>query len=177
MSQKSVKFHIKSDDYFGTLATVLSLVSQAPKNGKHNIKILEKLVEDLTYLQKNYKITGIVKNKNKQVAINREYWNLFFWYYYGIKNTLDIALIDYKKISNIKNSEFKINTDTAKYVYMQYIIADVGKIIGLTEADQFGVKKLVTRLLAWKNGIKSNDVNDIFEVREAKNLKMRLVLR
>jgi hypothetical protein len=28
MSQKSSRFHIKSDDYFGTLATALSLVRQ-----------------------------------------------------------------------------------------------------------------------------------------------------
>jgi hypothetical protein len=56
MSQKSVKFHIKSDDYFGTLATVLSLVSQTPENNKHHTKTLEILVKDLMYLQKEYKI-------------------------------------------------------------------------------------------------------------------------
>lgn len=28
MSKRSVEFHIKSNDYFGTLATVLSLIRQ-----------------------------------------------------------------------------------------------------------------------------------------------------
>lgn len=56
MSQQNIEFHVISDDYFGTLATILSLISQTPENNKHHIKTLEKLVEDLAYLQKEYKI-------------------------------------------------------------------------------------------------------------------------
>ena len=56
MSKKSLGFHIKSNDYFGTLATVSSLMSQTPKNNNHYVKSLQKLVEDLMYLQNNYKI-------------------------------------------------------------------------------------------------------------------------
>lgn len=59
MSQKSVKFHIKSNDYFGTIATVLSLVEQSlyKKDFKKiNIKILNKVEKDLVYLQNYYKI-------------------------------------------------------------------------------------------------------------------------
>lgn len=56
MSQKSVKFHIKSNDYFGTLATILSLIKQAPENIYENIKSLNKLEKDLMFLQKEYKI-------------------------------------------------------------------------------------------------------------------------
>ena len=56
MSQKSVKFHIKSNDYFGTLATVLSLIYQTPEHNKQYIKTLKKLVKDLMYLQKENKI-------------------------------------------------------------------------------------------------------------------------
>lgn len=55
-AKESIKFHIKSDDYFGTLAAVLSLISQTPENNKHHIKTLEMLVQDLMYLQKEYKI-------------------------------------------------------------------------------------------------------------------------
>lgn len=61
MSQKSVKFHIKSDDYFGTLATILSLIQQSYNNGK-NIYILKKMERDLLYLQKNYKIINKYDN-------------------------------------------------------------------------------------------------------------------
>jgi hypothetical protein len=59
MSKKSLNFHIKSDDYFGTLATVLSFIKQDIIFKKHNINsvdVLEKLEKDLLFLQKEYKI-------------------------------------------------------------------------------------------------------------------------
>jgi hypothetical protein len=56
MSRKSVKFHIKSDDYFGTVATVLSLIKQTPEYINKHIKSLNKLEKDLMFLQKEYKI-------------------------------------------------------------------------------------------------------------------------
>lgn len=56
MSKKSVKFHIKSGDYFGTLATVLSLIKQTPKYINKHIKSLDRLEKDLIFLQKEYKI-------------------------------------------------------------------------------------------------------------------------
>jgi len=59
MSKKSLKFHIKVNDYFGTLSTILSLIRQnieKRENDKSNIKILKKVEKDLMYLQNNYKI-------------------------------------------------------------------------------------------------------------------------
>jgi hypothetical protein len=56
MSKKSIKFHIESDDYFGTIATVLSLIKQTPENINKHIKSFDKLEKDLMFLQKNYKI-------------------------------------------------------------------------------------------------------------------------
>ena len=59
MSKKSLNFHIKSDDYFGTLATVLSFIKQDIILKKHDINsidVLEKLEKDLLFLQKEYKI-------------------------------------------------------------------------------------------------------------------------
>lgn len=47
---KNLEFHIKSQDYFGTLATVLSLGKQTGQ------EIPESVIEDLMYLQRNYKI-------------------------------------------------------------------------------------------------------------------------
>lgn len=47
---ESLKFHIESQDYFGTLATVLSLCRQTGQ------EIQESVIEDLMYLQKNYQI-------------------------------------------------------------------------------------------------------------------------
>ena len=48
--RKSLLFHIESQDYFGTLATVISL-----KNWAHN-DIPKSVIDDLMYLQTNYEI-------------------------------------------------------------------------------------------------------------------------
>jgi len=56
MSQKSVKFHIKSNDYFGTIATVLNIIKQTTEYIDKHIKSLNKLEKDLMFLQREYKI-------------------------------------------------------------------------------------------------------------------------
>lgn len=56
MSKKSVVFHIKNNDYFGTIATVLSIIKQTPEHINKHIKSLDKLEKDLVFLQSNYKI-------------------------------------------------------------------------------------------------------------------------
>lgn len=65
---KNVDFHIESDDYFGTLATVLDLYRQC--DGKKYIikeedNLLKKLKNELLYLQKKYKIIKKDNNKKK----------------------------------------------------------------------------------------------------------------
>lgn len=52
-----LRFHIKSDDYFGTLATVLDIILQEKKKkeARHNA-LLESLRDDLLFLQKHYRI-------------------------------------------------------------------------------------------------------------------------
>lgn len=66
MSQKSVKFHIKSDDYFGTIATILSLIKQSTEHVNSHIKSFNKLEKDLMFLQKEYKI--IKKDKISNIS-------------------------------------------------------------------------------------------------------------
>ena len=51
--EKSVKFHVESDDYFGTLATILSLWQQ---NKAWPEKNYQELHDDLMLLQKKYQI-------------------------------------------------------------------------------------------------------------------------
>lgn len=66
---ESTKRHIKADDYFGTLATILDLIRQTtteksksvghPMSDKSAIKqteYMKELRDDLVFLQKNYKI-------------------------------------------------------------------------------------------------------------------------
>lgn len=59
--EKSVKFHVENDDYFGTMATVLSLLKQEidkDQNQKEKIKkTFANMEKDFMWLQKNYKIT------------------------------------------------------------------------------------------------------------------------
>lgn len=65
MSQKSVKFHVKADDYFGTTATILKLmqynlrdaIKKAPEEERALIeKTFKNLGKDLIFLQEGYKI-------------------------------------------------------------------------------------------------------------------------
>ena len=61
--EKSVKFHVKSNDYFGTLATILSLWQQKQEWPEENY---QELHDDLVNLQNNYYIK---KNFNKKTGI------------------------------------------------------------------------------------------------------------
>ncbi len=68
--ESSVRFHVDNDDYFGTIATVLSLIKQQIKRGEcDNAPLIEKtlknLEKDLLFLQQNYQINPKTKNKNK----------------------------------------------------------------------------------------------------------------
>ena len=59
---RSLLLHIRSGDYFGTLATVLDLLCQdAEKNGfnKHHASTLRNSRDDLMELQKGYSIKDL----------------------------------------------------------------------------------------------------------------------
>lgn len=47
---KNLEFHVESQDYFGTLATIISLYTQTGQ------EIPDGVITDLLYLQSNYKI-------------------------------------------------------------------------------------------------------------------------
>lgn len=68
--ETSVKFHVENDDYFGTIAAVLSLIKQQIKkddcaNAATLNKVLKNLEEELMFLQKNYQINPKSKNRKK----------------------------------------------------------------------------------------------------------------
>ncbi len=59
--EDSVRFHVQNDDYFGTIATVISLIRQkiakeCPRDALLK-KSLNNLEKDLMFLQKNYQIS------------------------------------------------------------------------------------------------------------------------
>jgi len=56
--QKSTRQHIKQNDYFGTTATILNLLSQNKfiNDNSEIRKILKKISKEFAYLQKNYEI-------------------------------------------------------------------------------------------------------------------------
>jgi len=56
MENKNLLFHIESQDYFGTLATVLSLVRQGAEGQPVNDEVLARAEHDLIFLQNNYDI-------------------------------------------------------------------------------------------------------------------------
>ena len=47
---KNLEFHVESQDYFGTLATIISLARQTKR------KVDPRVIDDLMFLQENYKI-------------------------------------------------------------------------------------------------------------------------
>lgn len=61
---KNIKFHIKSSDYFGTLASILNLIRQTNRQKNKypqkiqlmQNKLFKNLKNDLLFLQENYKI-------------------------------------------------------------------------------------------------------------------------
>lgn len=68
--EASVKFHVASDDYFGTIATVISLLKQECQKSDKSptdklLKLFDNLEKDFLLLQKNYQINARTKNKNK----------------------------------------------------------------------------------------------------------------
>ena len=63
MKNLNVLFHIESKDYFGTLATVLSLIRQGLESPETNSTVLEKCEKDLIFLQENYDIIPKVKTE------------------------------------------------------------------------------------------------------------------
>ena len=62
MTEASLQFHIETNDYFGTLATVLDLVSQdlRKKGHRRNSETLRRLRDDLVHLQRSYRIEKIL---------------------------------------------------------------------------------------------------------------------
>ena len=64
MNEASLQFHIKENDCFGTLATVLDLVSQdlLRKEYRNNAETLCRLRDQLMYLQQRYRIEKIQPN-------------------------------------------------------------------------------------------------------------------
>ena len=63
--EESVAFRVKNNDYFGTAATIISLIRQMPRAGQTQKHVLKNLEDDLQILQKKYKIKKI---KNKKGA-------------------------------------------------------------------------------------------------------------
>jgi hypothetical protein len=61
MSKESLQFHIKENDFFGTLAAVLDLVSQdlRKKGYRRNAATLRRQRDRLMYLQQGYRIEKI----------------------------------------------------------------------------------------------------------------------
>jgi hypothetical protein len=71
MNQPGLKFHIEENDYFGTLATVLDLVSQDLRKKGHlrNAETLLRQRDRLMHLQSEYRIEKIEPNSKDPQAL------------------------------------------------------------------------------------------------------------
>ena len=68
--QESVKFHVDSNDYFGTLAAILCLLVQKPELIGH--PALEEVKKDLLILQRDYAIVPAHHRQNEEAKKNAE---------------------------------------------------------------------------------------------------------
>jgi len=61
MTEANIQFHIENNDYFGTLATVIDLVNQdlRKKGQNRNAEILQRLRDNLVYLQSSHRIEKV----------------------------------------------------------------------------------------------------------------------
>jgi len=61
MNEASLQFHIEQNDCFGTIATVLDLVSEElqKKGQQRNAETLRRLRDSLVYLQRSHRIEKI----------------------------------------------------------------------------------------------------------------------
>lgn len=69
--EASVKFHVENNDYFGTIAAILSLIKQELKkddnaNAVTFSNILKNIEDELLFLQKNYHINP--NNKKRKTT-------------------------------------------------------------------------------------------------------------
>jgi hypothetical protein len=67
--EAGVKWHVASDDYFGTLATILSLLRQQSKPSGRTAALKttwNNLEKDLLFLQKNYQINPKTKKRSSR---------------------------------------------------------------------------------------------------------------
>ena len=72
MSDGNLQFHIQANDYFGTVATVLDLVSQdlARRRYHRHAETLTRLRDDLVYLQRSHRIEKTeARERGSQPAI------------------------------------------------------------------------------------------------------------
>jgi len=74
--EASTRFHVEQDDYFGTIATIISLIRQKieknPAAYAPDFKAaLLNLEHDLTWLQTNYQIYPRKKSSAKKVVKNQ----------------------------------------------------------------------------------------------------------
>ena len=61
MNEASLQFHIKENDYFGTLATLLDLIRQDldRREYRRHAATLANLCDELMYLQRSHRIEEI----------------------------------------------------------------------------------------------------------------------
>jgi hypothetical protein len=61
MEKASLQFHIEANDFFGTAATILDLVSQDLRKRGHrsNAETLRRLRDDMVYLQQSHRIENV----------------------------------------------------------------------------------------------------------------------
>ena len=76
--------------------------------------------------------------------LSRKFWYGYFGSFWLLKDRMETKIGQFKKLKKI--SLIDVDLGRVRHVIMESIILDMGKIIGVTNADQTGIDKITQRL-------------------------------
>ncbi len=87
----------------------------------------------------------MAKNK-KPKRLTEKFWYGYFGAFHILKGSVLPKINEFQKIKDIKENSYDIDLKLALQVYMESIVSDMAKILGLTYSDQTGLREIKKHL-------------------------------
>jgi hypothetical protein len=81
--------------------------------------------------------------KTKKEKMTKKFWSGYFGAFFSLKQNVEAKINEFQKIKDAKNN-------TANQVYMESIILDMAKILGVSRSDQTGIESIKNHLQSGK---------------------------
>lgn len=79
----------------------------------------------------------------KPIKLTKKFWAGYFGAFFSLKQNAEAKINEFQKIKKTKNN-------TAKQVYMESIVLDMAKILGVSRSDQTGIESIKNHLQSKK---------------------------